>query len=111
MYCVALYYNEFLEAWANTLPLPFNKMQNEDTKEPDANYIPLEDRKMSMYAPTTTERNSIVQSNGKVISSIQQTYQNSVEAESGAPTTVEVRSGRSQRESALSNSLLEVASF
>lgn len=82
LYCVALYYNEFLEAWANTLPLPFNKMQNEDVKEMDAHYIPLEDRKMSTYAPTT-ERNSIVQSNGKVISSIQHTYQSNPNPDSG----------------------------
>lgn len=71
---MALYYNEFLEAWANTLPLPFNKLQNQDIKDMDGNYIPLEDRKLSTYG-TTTERNSILQSNGKVISSIQQTYQ------------------------------------
>lgn len=79
---MALYYNEFFEAWANTLPLPFNKLQNREDKEPDANYIPLEDRKGSTYASTTPERSSIVQSNGKVISSIQQTYQsNSVAGE------------------------------
>lgn len=75
LYCIALYYNEFLEAWANSLPLPFNKLQNEDVKDVDANYIPLEDRKTSsVYAPTSVQ-NNVIQSNGKMISSIQQTYQ------------------------------------
>lgn len=57
------------------MPLPFNKLQNEDVKDADANYIPLEDRKMStVYVPTSVQ-NNVIQSNGKMISSIQHTYQ------------------------------------
>lgn len=74
LYCVALYYNEFLEAWVNTLPLPFSKLHSQNINSTDANYIPLEERKLSNYA-TTTENNTNFHSNEKIISSIQRSYQ------------------------------------
>lgn len=78
VYCVALYYNELLEAWAHTLPLPFNTSHENITEESDANYIPLKDRRSSIHV-SPNERTSI-QSNGKIIisnSDIQPTYRTS----------------------------------
>ena len=75
LYLAALYNNEFLETWANTLPLPFKVLQNGCEGEMDPNYIPLEDRTVSTHVIDAVERNSLVQSNGRIISSIQQTYQ------------------------------------
>lgn len=79
-----------METWINTLPLPFNKMQNEDTEEANVNYISLEDRKSYMYV-STNKQNNIILSNGKSISSIQQTYESDSKLKTGGLANVIIK--------------------